>query len=108
MKRRFGAVALILATVAGVLTFSPREGNSQASSCLVTTTSGDVQGVDNGSSCAFLGIPFAAPPVGALRWRPPQPAANWAPATLNATARTAVLECQSAGKHDDGVAARTA
>jgi para-nitrobenzyl esterase len=32
---------------------------------------------DNGVHC-FKGVPFAAPPVGALRWRAPQPASGWA------------------------------
>lgn len=43
------------------------------------TVSGVVVGAaeDNGVR-AFRGIPFAAPPVGALRWKPPQPAKNWA------------------------------
>jgi len=46
--------------------------------CLVTTTSGDVQGLDVGPSCSFLGIPYAAPPTNVLRWKPPQPHAGWA------------------------------
>jgi para-nitrobenzyl esterase len=44
-----------------------------------------VRGLDLGASCAFTGIPFAAPPVGPLRWKPPQRTAAWAPATLDAT-----------------------
>ena len=32
--------------------------------------------IDNGVQ-AFLGVPFAAPPVGDLRWRPPQPVVPW-------------------------------
>jgi para-nitrobenzyl esterase len=43
----------------------------------VETTAGKVQGfVVNGVS-EFLGIPFAKPPVGNLRWRPPVAAASW-------------------------------
>lgn len=39
--------------------------------------SGLLEGKPEGQAIAFLGVPFAAPPVGALRWRPPQPAADW-------------------------------
>ncbi len=44
----------------------------------VKTDAGAVSGVakDPGVT-AYLGIPFAAPPVGDLRWRPPQAAAHW-------------------------------
>ena len=44
------------------------------------TTAGLVRGKATAEPgvTAWLGIPFAAPPVGALRWRPPQPPAPWA------------------------------
>jgi para-nitrobenzyl esterase len=45
----------------------------------VKTTSGAVEGVTVAGSNVrvFKGIPFAAPPVGDLRWKPPQPPAPW-------------------------------
>jgi para-nitrobenzyl esterase len=43
----------------------------------IALTDGEVQGEIDGGSRRFLGIPFAAPPLGALRWRPPQPAVPW-------------------------------
>lgn len=44
---------------------------------IVRVDGGDVQGVAADGVESFRGIPFAAPPVGELRWRPPQKAAPW-------------------------------
>ncbi len=43
----------------------------------VMTEYGLVQGVTEKDLTVYRGIPCAAPPVGELRWRPPQPAAKW-------------------------------
>ncbi|PYR56963.1 MAG: hypothetical protein DMF91_20645, partial [Acidobacteria bacterium] len=83
MQKRF-ATASVAIVVALASLLSSREARPQTGSCLVATSSGAVQGVDNGSSCAFLGIPFAVPPLANLRWKPPQPATPWA-GTLSAT-----------------------
>ena len=39
----------------------------------IVTESGPLKGIINGNISEFLGIPYAAPPVGVLRWMPPQP-----------------------------------
>lgn len=44
---------------------------------VVATDKGPVRGTVTGTSNEFLGIPYADPPVGALRWRPTQPAERW-------------------------------
>jgi para-nitrobenzyl esterase len=44
---------------------------------VVRTSAGLVAGVRAGETWTWKGIPYAAPPVGPLRWRAPQPAAAW-------------------------------
>ena len=44
---------------------------------VVSSASGQIRGRHVGSTDQYLGIPYAAPPVGPLRWRPPQPPARW-------------------------------
>ena len=50
-----------------------------ADSLTVKTEQGKVHGktINDGKVKAFLGIPYAAPPVGDLRWRAPEPPAKW-------------------------------
>ncbi|MCI0420854.1 MAG: carboxylesterase family protein, partial [Acidobacteria bacterium] len=38
---------------------------------------GTVMGTINNGVASFKGIPFAAPPIGQLRWKPPQPVIPW-------------------------------
>jgi para-nitrobenzyl esterase len=44
---------------------------------IVQTRSGRLQGEARDGLCVFKGIPYAAPPVGPLRWRAPEPVAPW-------------------------------
>jgi para-nitrobenzyl esterase len=44
---------------------------------IVTTRSGQVQGLADGPITSFLGVPYAAAPVGEMRWQPPAAVKSW-------------------------------
>ena len=67
----------ILSVVLGVAACAPASSPSTTDVSLVRTNAGQVRGTAERDVRSFLGIPFAAPPVGDLRWRPPRPAAPW-------------------------------
>ena len=44
---------------------------------LVSISIGKLQGAEDDGCVVFRGVPFAQPPVGVLRWRPPEPMNSW-------------------------------
>jgi para-nitrobenzyl esterase len=94
-------IAAAAALVAG-LTVAAVGGASGASAASPSCTAGTTVQTKDGPVCgltadnitSYLDIPYAAPPVGDLRWKPPQPHAPWT-TVLQATA--AAPECPSPG-----------
>lgn len=64
----------VLGAVAAVLTAPSALAQTRP---VVQIDTGSVQGVVEGDVRAFRGIPYVAPPVGALRWRAPERAKQW-------------------------------
>ena len=73
--RKIPALTLLLAA----LLAKSSAADEEICTTPVKTVSGMVQGLSekNGRSCVWRGIPYAAPPVGELRWKAPQPAPAW-------------------------------
>lgn len=67
--------SLLLAGAA--LWSAPIAANAQTGAPVVKVANGEVSGAVEDGIASWKGVPFAAAPVGPLRWRAPQPAANW-------------------------------
>ena len=94
MKER-SFVLLLLFMIFSILTFFEETGAETTEGVTVRTKYGDIRGTVMpappilGSAVTkvntFLGIPFAVPPVGELRFQPPKPAQAWKPKVYKAT-----------------------
>lgn len=69
--RRLLPPALLVALLLGACASPPRAGD------LVTLDTGTARGTVDAGNRVFRDLPFAAPPVGDLRWAPPAPPAPW-------------------------------
>jgi para-nitrobenzyl esterase len=85
-----GAVAATLTLLTGGLlgaavpAAAADVGTASSRHCSAHTGLGRVQGLAQGAVCAYLGVPYAAPPTGDRRFRPPAPPQPWH-GTLTAT-----------------------
>lgn len=74
MKHLLSSLAIVLAAAALHASQTPPASPLG----VVRIAGGRIEGIVSGPGiAAFKGVPFAAPPVGDLRWRAPQPAARW-------------------------------
>src|SRR6185503_14926101 len=73
MRRALLVAAL---TAAPIAAFSGLAAQSSGEA-LVTVEGGALRGVVRDGVTAYLGVPYAAPPIGNLRWREPQPPVKW-------------------------------
>jgi para-nitrobenzyl esterase len=96
------ALALLLVVVlAGCAAHATSQRPRRRTSALeIATAHGVVVGRVRDGVREFLGIPYAAPPVGALRWRAPAPAAAWT-APHDATRRGPACPQPTEGFHRD-------
>jgi para-nitrobenzyl esterase len=69
-----GVAATVVTAGTGSAVASPASGGTNP---VVRVDGGLIRGVNAAGVSSFKGLPYAAPPTGTLRWRPPRPASSW-------------------------------
>ena len=70
-------IGFLIACFGAVFAINARADVYNEARPIIEIKNGKLQGVEEYGMLAFKNIPYAAPPVGELRWRPPQPAKKW-------------------------------
>src|SRR4051794_15618587 len=73
MKRFF----ILLLAAWGATPIAYSQSTNETAAPVVKIANGTLEGTNESGIRTFKGIPFAAPPVGNLRWKEPQPVKNW-------------------------------
>jgi para-nitrobenzyl esterase len=68
--------AFLIAILASII-FAVGCNTSSPITTVVKVTGGTIEGVEQDGIFSYKGVPFAAPPVGDLRWKSPQPVVPW-------------------------------
>ncbi|MER7208293.1 carboxylesterase/lipase family protein [Streptosporangium sp. NPDC000239] len=71
------ALTLAVPATASTASGASTAGAAGGTACVTRTSLGVVSGTATDGLCAFRGIPYAQPPVGRLRFRPPRPVSPW-------------------------------
>ncbi len=95
---------LMIATLtAGVMVITASPSSAADKAPVVNAPAGSVRGLSEGTAKVFRAIPYAAPPVGERRWRPPAPMPRWKGVRAAQTMGVACMQPpMSAGPYDRG------
>jgi para-nitrobenzyl esterase len=77
MRRVLGLWQLLPAMLLAAVPVAVPAQTAPAAAVILKAPAGELRGTERDGMRSFLGVPYAQPPVGDLRWRPPQPLPAW-------------------------------
>ncbi len=97
-----GVAALALGACSGPADTPAKTADAAAPTGVVQTDAGPVQAVDRDGMRTYFAVPYAAPPVGDLRWAAPAPAAHWTTTLANTASGAPCLQTSNSPFREKG------